>query len=58
MSASPSDPSPEVEITPEMVEAGIAVDRHYASLPECDERDRIRDIYAAMRKAELACRCD
>jgi hypothetical protein len=45
---------PQIEVTTEMIEVGVAVDRSYAALFECDERDSIRDIFVGMILAELA----
>lgn len=42
-----------VEITPDMINAGIAVDRWYdwyATIEESGEEKRIKDIFVAMMK--------
>ena len=45
-----------VEITPEMIEAGIEVDRAYVWLDkETSESDRIKSIFVAMMEVRRAC---
>ena len=42
-----------IEVTPEMIDAGVLVDRRYGWDDELgDEEDRIRDIFVAMVAAQ------